>query len=455
MKTLLWFRNDLRIEDNEALSKASKGEILPVYIYDQELGSASKWYLHHALKKLEQDLKSPLYIAKGKAEDIILELTKKYKIENVYWNRLYEPELIKRDKKIKSALKEKQIEVQSFSGFLLVEPWKTMNKSGKPYQVFTPFWRNLNKIYEHKKPLSKPRNLSFIKAKDLSVEDLKLLPEIKWDNGFSEYWDSIDFDLKGEFKVDKYLELRNFPSIRGTSQLSPALHFGQVSPRMLWDKALKLKNYNAVEPYLRQLAWRDFANNLLFHFPKTVRKPLRDNFKKFPWRKNKKYLTAWQKGVTGYPIVDAGMRELWQTGWMHNRVRMIVGSFLVKNLLLHWHNGADWFMDTLVDADLANNTMGWQWIAGCGADAAPYFRVFNPVLQGERFDKEGAYVKKWIPELEEVPKKWVHKIWQAPDEIKEFAKNYPEPIVDLAESRDVALEAYYLMKDKTAKENKK
>ena len=447
MKSLVWFRNDLRLEDNLALYSARKDNILPLYIYDEKFGGASKWYLHHALEKLEKELKTNLHIEKGDPEKIILDLVKKHKIDRVHWNRLYEPKIVKRDKQIKEALKKKDVAVESFSGFLLVEPWKTFNKSGKPYQVFTPFWRNLSKIYKHEKPLSKPRDLSFIQTKKLTISDLDLLPKIKWDKDFTPFWSDVDFKLKKKFEIDRYTELRNFPALRGTSRLSAALHFGQVSPRMLWDQAIDLKNYSSVEPYLRQLAWRDFANNLLFHFPKTVKEPLRPAFKKFPWNKNKKHLTAWQKGVTGYPIVDAGMRELWATGWMHNRVRMIVGSFLVKNLLLHWHHGAEWFMETLVDADLANNTMGWQWIGGCGADAAPYFRVFNPVLQGEKFDKKGDYVRKWIPELEEVPNKWLHKVWQAPDDIKALAKNYPKPIVDLAQSRDSALEAYYTMKE--------
>jgi len=458
VKTLIWFRKDLRLEDNLALYAARKDNILPLYIYDEDLGGASKWYLHHALEKLEKELKTKLCIEKGDPQKIILDLVKRHRIDRVHWNRLYEPKIIKRDQRIKAALKKEDIEVESFSGFLLVEPWKTFNKSGKPYQVFTPFWRNLSKIYQHQKPLPKPRSLSFISSKKLSIEDLDLLPKVKWDKDFSEFWLDISFNLKDKckiknFEIEKYTDQRNFPALRGTSRLSAALHFGQVSPRMLWDKAINLKSYSLVEPYLRQLAWRDFANNLLFHFPKTVKEPLRPAFKKFPWRKNKKYLTAWQKGLTGYPIVDAGMRELWATGWMHNRVRMIVGSFLVKNLLLHWHHGADWFMDTLVDADLANNTMGWQWIGGCGADAAPYFRVFNPVLQGEKFDKQGKYVRKWIPELEAVPNKWIHKVWLAPEEIQDLAKGYVGPIVDLAESRDAALEAYYQMKDSAKREN--
>ena len=445
MKTLLWFRRDFRLEDNSALAEASKDQVLPVYIHAPSKSAASDWYLHHALSHFQKKLNGKLVILTGEPKKVLTKLISEHKINKVVWNRLYEPDLVKRDTEIKSDLKKAEIEVKSFSGHLLMEPFKAFNSTGKPYQVFTPYWKYLLTQYQHTAPLKAPKKIDFIDAQGLSIEELKLLPKLDWADGFGEYW---NWGLSKEnFNPARYKELRDFPAISATSRLSPALHFGELSPRMIWDKYLEGRGFNSVEPYLRQLGWRDFAHHLLFHFPHTVSKPMRADFEKFPWKKNKKYLLAWQQGRTGYPIVDAGMRELWKTGWMHNRVRMIVGSFLVKNLLQPWQDGAEWFWDTLVDADLANNTMGWQWIAGCGADAAPYFRVFNPVLQGEKFDAEGEYVKKWVPELREVPAKWIHKIWEAPEEIAKLAKKYPKPIVDLAESRDSALDAYSRLKE--------
>ena len=445
MSTIIWFRRDLRIEDNLALSAADGCDVIPVYILEANQGRAINWYLHHALLNLEKKLGSKLNCFNGDALQILLKICSENKVNRVLWNRLYEPELIEGDSKIKRALKERNIEVVSFEGYLLSEPWKCLNLSKKPYQVFTPFWKSLLKIYQHQKPISAPSAINYIQIPSLVVSNLGLLPKLNWANGFSEYW---NWQIDNDFAPQNYSQTRDLPGIKGTSRVSPALHFGEVSPRMLWEKALVGRSFASIEPYLRQLGWREFAHSLLFHFPNTVSEPLMEEFNKFPWKKNRKHILAWQQGRTGYPIVDAGMRELWATGWMHNRVRMIVGSFLVKNLLQHWHEGANWFLDTLVDADLANNTMGWQWISGCGADAAPYFRIFNPVLQGEKFDPKGSYVKKWVPELRTVPKKYIHRIWEA----SELAPDYPKPIVNLAESRDAALDAYQLMKELKARQ---
>jgi deoxyribodipyrimidine photo-lyase len=463
-----WFRKDLRLNFNPALSHAvaHAKEVIPLYIHDDSLewseGGAGKWWLHHSLEALKKDLESKgsnLIIKKGNPLDILKELTKEHNIKLVCWNRLYEPEVIKRDTEIKSVLKSSDIECESFNGSLLLDPWESKNKTGNPYQVFTPFWRNLQNLIPERKSLSKITKINSPKIYSESIDSLNLLPNIPWDKEFYNLWQPGETGgqkcLKHFLKIiDNYKEQRDFPSVEANSKLSPHLHFGEISPLDIWMQTeLEFKNGKAtlVEPFLRQLGWREFAHHLLFHFPDTTKEPLRKDFKKFPWVKNKKHLTAWQKGLTGYPIIDAGMRELWTTGIMHNRVRMIVGSFLVKNLLIHWHEGAKWFWDTLIDADLANNTLGWQWIAGCGADAAPYFRIFNPVTQSEKFDTEGKYIKKWVPELASLPAKIIHAPWLQTEETLraygvEIGTSYPEPIVDLKETRERALESYAKIK---------
>ncbi len=474
---IVWFRRDLRLADNPALDAARNNyeQVLPVYIHapaeegDWAPGGASKWWLHHSLSALAEELRdrdSGLIIGEGKSLEQLKKLVKSYDAAAVYWNRLYDPLLVERDKEVKAALKEEDLDVKSFSANLLTEPWEVQNGSGKPYQVFTPFWRQVQKQFEVREPLPKPRKLSSpkIKKQDCDIDALGLLPKINWDEGLKESWqpgsDGAN-ELLREFlknKVSSYKDERNRTDIDASSRLSPHLHFGEIGPHQIWHEVEKVTNAGAdaptekeTEAFLRQLAWRDFAHHLLFHFPHTDKKPLREEFAKFPWKKNAKALKRWQKGKTGYPLVDAGMRELWHTGVMHNRVRMVVASFLVKHLLQPWQAGEEWFWDTLVDADLANNSFGWQWTAGCGADAAPYFRVFNPILQGEKFDPKGKYTKKWVPELEELPNKWLQKPWEAPKDVLEEAgielgKDYPKPIVEHSEAREKALEAYYEVK---------
>lgn len=466
--SIYWYRQDLRIKNNPALDFAldNSENILPLYILDDSVeipfreGSASKWWLHHSLINLEKELLKKgaiLHIKKGNPLKIITSLIKEYEVSLVCWNRCYEPHLIERDKKIKAELKALNVACESFNGSLLIDPWQSKNKTGKAYQVFTPFWKNLQDLIPERE---EPRKIDKIisppkKSESLAIEDLKLLPKIKWDKDFYLKWDpgeegahkTLNMFLK---KIDLYKEERDFPSIDANSKLSPHLHFGEISPLEVWrlaERAFENGQITLIEPFLRQLGWREFAYNLLFHFPLSINQPLRSEFNKFPWTRNKKHLIAWQKGETGYPIIDAGMRELWATGIMHNRVRMLVGSFLVKNLLIHWKEGAEWFWDTLVDADLANNTMGWQWVAGSGADAAPYFRIFNPVTQSEKFDKQGEYIKKWVPELKELPGKIVHAPYlESAETLAEYGiilgKNYPKPIVDLKETRETALDAY-------------
>ena len=464
MTIIVWFRKDLRIEDNPALWEAFSRHqpILPLYIWSPEdekdwsLGAASQWWLHHSLESLHKDLKSiglDLIIRKGKGLEVLNQVIQETKANSIYWNRRYEPSIISRDSKIKSSLTDQGIDVQSFNSSLLYEPWTIANKQNKPFQVFTPFWKTCLSHGTPNKPLGVPSKTPHKapSTSTLKINDLQLLPTIPWDKGIKASWtpgtEAAKTHLKSfNQKIQNYLNDRDHPDTQGTSLLSPYLHFGEVSPRMVWHL---LKD---VEGYQRQLGWREFAYHLLYHFPKTPSTPLRSDFQKFRWLHNPSHLSAWQKGLTGYPIVDAGMRELWATGWMHNRVRMIVGSFLVKDLLLPWQEGAKWFWDTLVDADLANNTLGWQWVGGCGADAAPYFRIFNPITQGNKFDPEGNYVRQWIPEIAKLSNKWIHQPWKAdPLELKmaniTLGKTYPHPLVDHAEARKKALEHFQHLRE--------
>ena len=468
--TIVWFRQDLRVADNPALHAAWKrgGLVIPVFIWspDEEggwsPGGASKWWLHQSLRSLEADLASlgsRLVIRRGAS---LLELTKLARetgSKAIYWNRRYEPAIIERDKLIKAALPTEGIEAESFNGGLLFEPWTIANKSAKPFQVFTPFWKTCLAQPEPTPPLPAPNSLraAAVGPHSLLLDTLELEPKIKWAEGMRAAWKpgakGATVQLRHFLKepVLTYSNDRNRPDIQGTSRLSPHLHFGEISPRQVWQAA-KSRGEAAGQDwkrwqFLTEIGWREFSHHLLFYFPHTTTEPLRSDFTKFPWRPNAEWLEAWQMGRTGYPLVDAGLRELWTTGWMHNRVRMVVASFLVKNLLISWQDGARWFWDTLVDADLANNTLGWQWTAGCGADAAPYFRIFNPISQGEKFDANGDYVRRWVPELGRVPAEWIHKPWEAPVSVLsqagvEIGRNYPEPMVSHAIAREVALEAY-------------
>ena len=463
---ILWFRQDLRLKDNPALRAAHEtGQpILPVYILDDEnsgewkMGAASRWWLHESLTSLDKSLGNKLCLAKGNAIDVLSSLIEETNATAVYWNRCYEPWRIKRDTKLKETFKDKNIHAESFNGALLFEPHTTLKDDGTPYKVFTPYY-NKGCIGRNEPPTPEPapKNPNFFDHTALSLDDLKLLPDIPWHEKMAGHWqpgedgaharlnDFLENGLKG------YKDGRNHPAQNNVSRLSPYLHFGEISPNEVWHaakpKMIAERCEKDGEHFLSELGWREFSNNLLYHFPDMTRKNLQNKFDTFPWKDDDEALERWQKGQTGYPIVDAGMRELWETGYMHNRVRMIVGSFLVKNLLLHWHLGEDWFWDTLVDADLANNSSSWQWIAGCGADAAPYFRIFNPVTQGQKFDADGTYVRRYVPEIADLPDKYLHNPWEAKDEILadakiELGKTYPKPIVDLKASRERALEAF-------------
>ena len=451
---IVWHYRDLRIEDNPALNAASSGKVLPLYIHSPKeegrwaSGAASNWWLHHSLQKLSRQYKelgSRLITRTGSAMEVLEQLASEVSIDAVYLNHRYEPELKRRDKQVLSKLEARGTSVHRFEGNYLVTPSDILNKTGKPYSVFTPFSKTVMALRLWRDPLPLPRLTGQPRVKSERVESFDLLPKNGWADPFLERWlpgrDGAMKNLKAFKKaVDDYEDQRNNPSVAGTSLLSPHLHFGEVSPHEVW-RAIEHKSKERL-PFLRQLIWREFGNYFLYHSPTATNFSWKRKFDDFPWEKNQKALLAWQKGMTGYPIVDAGMRELWQTGWMHNRVRMIVGSFLVKDLFIHWAEGARWFWDTLVDADLANNTLGWQWIAGSGPDAAPYFRIFNPVLQGKKFDPEGVYIRRWIPELAQLPKKWIHCPWEAPED----APNYPKPIVDHSEARKKALLAYQKIK---------
>ncbi len=429
------------------------------------LGGASRWWLHHALESLSKSLHGKLNIFQGEPQAILAKLAAENNASRVYWNRCYEPQSIERDGLIKSSLKEAGLDVQSFNGSLLWEPWQVLKKDGTPYKVFTPYYRRgcLQKTAP-RKPLAVPAKMQLHKLEhNLSVADLSLLPEIGWDKKIHEHWDISEEGAKDRLDefvfngIQDYREGRNFPNKKNVSRLSPYFHFGQISVNSAWyaanDAAALIDNETNLDTFLSELGWREFSYYLLYHFPALPTKNLQPRFDVFPWAQDTDAeLHAWQKGKTGYPLVDAGMRELWETGYMHNRVRMVVGSFMVKNLLIHWHHGEQWFWDCLVDADLASNSASWQWIAGCGADAAPFFRIFNPITQSEKFDKQGDYIRRFVPELANMPAKYIHAPWLAPAEILaaagvEIDVDYPAPIVDIKESRERALAAFAFTKN--------
>ncbi len=461
---IVWFRRDLRLADHPALDRARRDHdhVIPVFIDDTAAegdwarGAASRWWLHHSLCELDERLRdrgSRLVLARGDSLEALWRIRNASGAEAVYWNRVYEPLLVERDRKVKHALRNDGLTVESCNGSLLFEPWQLLKSDGSPYRVFTPFWKQMQKHWTP--PLASPEPCRLAASKrwpaSLELDGLALLPQLDWADGFKDRW--APGELGGKRQLHRFVEQtvadydrqRDFPGTAGTSRLSPHLHFGEVSPVQVaraLDEAGELPAGKGRWSFLREIAWREFSAHLLFHYPYLADKPLNPSFNDFPWRKAQDYaddLRAWRMGRTGIPMVDAGMRELWATGWMHNRVRMVVASFLTKNLLIPWQEGARWFWDTLVDADLANNTQGWQWTAGCGADAAPYFRVFNPVLQGEKFDPDGRYVRRWCPELASRKGRRIHQPI-APQEAEKF--DYPVSGVDLKRSRERALEAW-------------
>jgi deoxyribodipyrimidine photo-lyase len=474
---LVWFRQDLRMSDNPALAAAiDRGSpVIPVFIWAPEEegswrpGAASQWWLGQSLSALKAELEkrgSRLIIRRGPTCAALNDILAESGSSAVFWNRRYEPAAVARDRKLKCELRERGIAAESFNGSLLFEPWTIRNSSGQPFHVFSAFWRAC--LTKSVAPAFKdaPRKLRtpecWPRSRELS--ELGLEPAVDWARGLRGTWQPGESGARTQLKrfredIEEYSVGRDMPSVVGTSRLSPHLHFGEISPGQVWRAVLgtmsdgAIGDHTAGEAYLRQISWREFAYQLLHHHPETPEQALRPEFAGFPWKTDPRTLRAWKLGKTGYPLVDAGMRELWHTGWMHNRVRMVVASFLVKHLLIGWQEGAAWFWDTLVDADLANNTLGWQWVAGCGTDAAPYFRIFNPVIQGEKFDPAGGYVRRWVPELAGLPDEWIHKPWKAPASILtkagvQLGRTYPLPIIGHNEARERALAALRSTKGK-------
>ncbi|WP_375203138.1 cryptochrome/photolyase family protein [Hyphococcus sp.] len=468
---LVWLRQDLRLDDNPALAAARKtgAPVIPVYVLDESVdhapGAAARWWLHHSLAALAADLEklgSKLVLRRGEAAELIPALVEETKAAYVFWNRRYHQRHIDIDKKLKSDLCDSGVKVETFNGNLLREPWELKTGSGGYYKVFTPFWKSLKQAKPARAETeAKPRKIETPKKfpKSDKLKDWALTPtNPDWATEFDDVWTPGETGARERLRdflngaIDDYKAGRDRPDKDYTSRLSPHLAFGEISPLTIWQATHAKMSDGAIgdsagDKFLSELAWREFSYNLLFHNKDLPEKPLREEFADYPWRKDKKGLDAWQEGLTGYPIVDAGMRQLWRTGWMHNRVRMIVASFLIKDLLVPWQKGEAWFWDTLVDADLANNSASWQWVAGCGADAAPYFRIFNPVTQGEKFDPDGNYIREFIPALQHMPAKHIHAPWKAPQEVLdkagvELGKSYPEPIVDHAAARQRALDGY-------------
>ena len=475
---IVWFRQDLRLTDNVALAKAVEAgaPIVPLYVLDDNApgewapGGASRWWLHNSLVELSgrlANLGAKLVLRRGSATQIVPQIAREVGARGVYFSRQYEPWATALEVAIHTELAkvDTAIEVRRFPGALLKDPGEVRTKDGGPYKVYSPFWRALNASGEPRKPLPAPTSLTKYRgdAEGDNLGDWNLLPtKPDWSAGLRETW--IPGEQGAHARLDAFLDAaltgyhdgRNRPDHESTSRLSPHLHFGEISPAAVWHTA---KSWAAshgyqgkgLETFLKELVWREFSAHLLFHFPELPTEPLRSQFNAFPWRDDPEGLRAWQQGQTGFPIVDAGKRQLWHTGWMHNRVRMITASFLIKDLLIHWRAGEAWFWDTLVDADLASNAASWQWVAGCGADAAPYFRIFNPVTQGVKFDPDGAYVRQWVPELARMPAKSIHAPWLASQGTLEdsgvvLGETYPHPIVDHAEARKCALAGYELVK---------
>lgn len=509
---IVWFRRDLRVDHNPALlASCSHPKLLPVFIWtpghqnskerpfaqaapslehsrsqaeaggsDEAApewarypGAASRWWLHHSLQALDASLRergSALTFCVGEPLTVLQALVRSHASAVVYWNRQYDPISISRDTHIKEVLRKNGCPVKSFNGSLLAEPPSITRSNKQPYRIFTPFAAALTKSLADAAPLPghcpsvlPPLPKKLLRADKGSplqlatLSELNLTPRIRWDKEIAHQWQPGETAARAALRdlpgtASRYQEQRDRPDRNGTSRMSPRLHFGELHPLDLWNTVEMSQPKGAsAQSFLRQLVWREFAHHLLFHFPQSLTQPLRPAFVNFPWNANHAHLRAWQQGSTGYPLVDAGMAELWTTGWMHNRVRMVVGSFLTKHLRLHWIHGAVWFMDTLLDADLANNTLGWQWIAGTGADAAPYFRIFNPVTQSEKFDPQGHYIRKWVPALRGLPDRFIHAPWLAPKHVLQSANlrlgdTYPFPIVDHNTARVQALAAFATIK---------
>ncbi|HEY8577285.1 MAG TPA: deoxyribodipyrimidine photo-lyase [Devosia sp.] len=460
--SLVWLRNDLRLADNPALFAAHQGggEVLALYVHEagsavRAPGAAARWWLHHSLNALGKDLAEigiKLLIRQGEAASVVCEVAREHGASQVFWNRRYAPAEREIDASVKTTLKEGGVDAHSFPGNVLVEPWEIATGQGKPYSVYTPFWKNLRNMHIPV-PLGRPAAQGLLAY----AEPDSGYQAPKWSVKLKPYWSigeqaaALALTRFLDENLSDYPQGRDFPRREATSRLSPHLRFGEISVRQLWHTAQALahadhRKQELVDKFLSELAWRDFNYHQLYHRTDIATAPMQPKYAAMPWRVAARDLAAWQQGRTGIPLVDAGMREMWETGFMQNRVRMLTASLLTKNLLVDWRQGEQWFWDCLIDADIANNPANWQWVAGSGMDASPYFRIFNPVTQGERFDAEGDYVRRWVPELDELPDPWIHQPWAAPGDVLakagvQLGSTYPLPIVDLKQSRQRALDA--------------
>lgn len=469
--TVYLFRNDLRLTDLPGLAAASRaGDVLPLYILDDAAagdrapGGASRWWLHHSLQTLGEEIAQAggqLNLLRGDSVACLRELLGSRDISAVHCSRAYSPWEVTLEAQLRDTCDALGVTFKRYPGALLHEPEHIENQSGTPFKVFTPFWRHCCRAEAPAQPVPLPSDTTWAEplAQGLALQELELTPtKPDWAAHWPTLWTPGSEGARNALqrflqdRVQHYAIGRDHPAEEATSRLSPHLRFGDISPRQVWHTArATLQQQPALEEqinkFLAELGWREFSYHLLFHFPSIEHAPFKSQFQDFPWLGNKTLLRAWQQGQTGYPVVDAGMRELWHTGYMHNRMRMVTASFLTKHLLTHWRTGERWFWDTLVDADPASNTASWQWAAGSGADAAPYFRIFNPVTQGQKFDADGVYVRRWVPELAALPDRYLHRPWEAPAAVLEEAgvslgSGYPQPIVDHREAREAALAAY-------------
>ncbi|HWL81784.1 MAG TPA: deoxyribodipyrimidine photo-lyase [Roseomonas sp.] len=467
--TLLWLRQDLRVADNPALHAAAGGPVLPVFVLDESAagrwatGGAGRWWLHHSLAALGAALAergAPLLLLRGDTHEVIPALAARIGAAAVHAGRQHAPWTRARDEAVAEALRRDGRSLHLHDGALLIEPERLRNGQGRPYAIYTPFARAVMALGDPPPPVPAPRRLHGVQppGAGLALDELGLLPRPDWAAAFPDYWTPGEAAAQArlhEFLEDaagEYDTGRDIPGEDGTSRLSPHLHWGELSARQVWHGVMQHGGQQGGRgTFLREILWREFSHHLLWHRPELPEQPLRSDYARFPYQPDHALLRAWQQGRTGYPIVDAGMRQLWQHGWMHNRVRMVAASLLVKQLLQPWWDGAAWFWDTLVDADLANNSANWQWVAGCGTDATPYFRIFNPVLQGRKFDADGAYVRTFVPELARLPDRWLHEPWSAPAEVLRGAgvvlgRTYPAPVVEPEAGRARALAALRGMK---------
>ncbi|MDD3609590.1 MAG: deoxyribodipyrimidine photo-lyase [Halothiobacillaceae bacterium] len=474
MSGIVWFRRDLRLSDNPAFHESlAQGPVVAVFILPEEgaqsvaPGAAARWWLHHSLAALDAALRARggrLILRRGEPLSTLRTLVRETGATRVSWNRLYDPHSVARDTAIKTALREDGLTVRSHNAALWFEPWQLTKHDGEPYRVFTPYWKAALRAGLPQDTLPAPERLPPppIWPDSLPLARLDLEPRIPWDRAMRTLWQPGEAGAWAALqaflpRIDAYHEQRDRMDRPGTSRLSPHLAFGEIGPRQILATLQGQLPHDPLDGqgsahFLRELGWREFSFSLLHHFPHLPETPLDERFERLPWREDSAQLAAWQRGQTGIPIIDAALRELWTTGWMHNRARMLAASFLSKNLLIDWRAGERWFRDTLLDADWANNVQGWQWTAGCGADAAPYFRLFNPVLQARKFDPEGHYTRRWVPELAALPTRDIHAPWEASPAVRQAAglvlgRDYPHPIVDLAITRERALAAFARLRE--------